>query len=521
MAPARAASTTTIAMASKHQTHLLFDHVWRVDKANERFGQCKDGDTIVILQPGRMPLMPYIRIPDGMYAIVQHHGKDIDFTYPDGRTSPVWPSGFHYASVFTKVAYLVTKQFVVFDTPVKGCKTADDVTVHIDMCLVFRITGDESKGEDPHLVKRFVYELGPQGLETQLRDAQEEAVRALARSVEHTEVYSLRDGTLKERFKNDLQLRPPAPMPAVDEEEKFDENAMDAPLLDRKPTLKYAETGDDDDEMWEQPPAAKVLYCVTEDIKKNLNAQFNPYGVEISSVSITNVLLPANFESQMEEKTTYTSAIKEQNMKQQSDMQLLQYKEEIDTTKLSKYMRRMEETETGKQACAEIQKEIDMIRADTKKIQTQIDQDMQVRCAKIAADADLSIAKLKAETEMIQTEIHAECDAEITKIHAEMEALKLKMAADVARIQAVGEAKAKEIVSEAEGVASGKLEKQRAFLLQMQRLDVTLALAGNKQVVIAGNGSNNLLADVFVAQQKSNLLLNLNSNGNLTTATLA
>ncbi|CAK5165054.1 unnamed protein product [Aphanomyces euteiches] len=485
MAPTTAAPTGTAA-ATASQTHLLFDHIWRVDKANEKFGACKNGSTIVILQPGRNPVMPYIRIPDGMYAIVQHHGKDLDYHYPDGRTSPVWPAGFHFASIFTKVEYLVTKQFVVFDTPVKGCKTADDVTVHIDMNIVLRITGDKAKGEDPNM----------------LRDAQEEAVRALARSVEHTEVYSLRDGTLKERFKNDLQLRPPVPMAPLDEEESADET----PLLDQH-ALKRFETVD---EVWEEPPPAKVVYCVTEDIKQNLNKQFNPYGVQIVSVAITNVLLPRNFEVQMEEKTTYNSAIKEQTMKQQSDMQLLQYKEEIDTTKLSKYMRRMEETETGKQKCAEIQKEIDMIRADTKKLQTQISQDMQVRCSKIVADTDLAMAKVKAETEMIQAEINVACDAEITKINAEVEALKLKMEAEIANIRTVGEAKAKEIVSKAEGLAALKLEKQREFLLKMQRLDVKQAMANNEHVVITGNGSNNLMADVFVAQQKSNLLINLN-----------
>ncbi|RHY98669.1 hypothetical protein DYB37_000977 [Aphanomyces astaci] len=507
-----ATSTTTAASwSSKNQTHLLFDHIWRVDSANKMFGECKDGSTVVILQPGRSPVMPYIRIPDGMYAIVQHHGKDVDYVDPvTGSTSPIWPAGFHRASVFTKVAYLVTKQYVVFDTPVKGCKTADDVTVQIDMCLVFRITGDASKGEDPNLVKRFVYELGPQGLETQLRDAQEEAVRALARSVQHTEVYSLRDGTVKERFKNELQLRPPAPVPPVNHDD--DEEKDDAPMLDPRFVLKSAETTGDDgvDNMWQVPPAAKVIYCVTEDMKNNLNKQFNPYGVEITSVAITNVKLPANFESQMEEKTTYTSAIKEQNMKQQSDMQLLQYREEIDTTKLSKAMIRMEETETGKQHCAEIQKQIDMICADTKQIQTKINQDRQVRCGKIVADAQLEMAKLQAETEMIQAEIYASCEADITKINAELDALRLKMDADVAQIQAVGEGRAKEIVSEAEGIASLKLEKQRAFVLQMQRLDVMASLADNDQVVIAGNGSNNLMADVFVAQQKSNLLLNIN-----------
>ncbi|OQR92108.1 hypothetical protein ACHHYP_04065 [Achlya hypogyna] len=495
--------------SSKKQTRLLFDSVWRVDKANEKFGSCKDGNTIIILQPGRSPVKPYIRIPEGMYAIVQHHGKDVDYVYPDGRRSPLWPAGFHRASLFTKVAYLITMQNVVFDTPVKGCKTADDVTVHIDMCLVFRIMGDIEKGEDPMLVKRFVYELGPQGLETQLRDAQEEAVRALARSVEHTEVYSLRDGTVKERFQNSLQLRAPAPIPPIegdydDEEESKEE---ETPVL-AVPVKFLAVDGDVKNE--DQVPQARILYSVTEDIKRNLNKQFNPYGVEISSVSITNVVLPQNFETQMEEKTTYQSAIKEQTMKQQSDMQLLQYKEEIDTTKLSKRMRRMEETEAGSRQCAEIQKEIDMIGADTKLIEAQILQEQNVRCSKIQADASLAIAKITAETEMIQTEIKAACDAEVTKILAERDALLLKMQADVDRLEALGDARVKEILAAAEGTAAIKLQKQRDFMLQMQRLDITSAMAANKEVVIVGNGSKNMLADVFVAQQKSNLLLNIN-----------
>ena len=36
---------------------------------------------------------------------------------------------------FLRVSHMVTKQSIVFDTPVSGCKTQDNVTVHIDMCL--------------------------------------------------------------------------------------------------------------------------------------------------------------------------------------------------------------------------------------------------------------------------------------------------------------------------------------------------------------------------------------------------
>ena len=35
------------------------------------------------------------------------------------------------ASPFVQVSNLITKQYVVFDAPVKGCKTSDNVTVQV------------------------------------------------------------------------------------------------------------------------------------------------------------------------------------------------------------------------------------------------------------------------------------------------------------------------------------------------------------------------------------------------------
>ena len=100
--------------------------------------------------------------------------------------TPVWPSGFTTASLFTKVSHLVTKSFCVFDVPVKGCKTKDNVTVTIDCSIVFRIMGDANKDEDPSLVRKFVHEVTPAGLEQQLKDAMAEEVRSLARALKHT-----------------------------------------------------------------------------------------------------------------------------------------------------------------------------------------------------------------------------------------------------------------------------------------------------------------------------------------------
>ena len=49
-----------------------------------------------------------------------------------------------------------------------------------------------SKGEDPMLVRNFVYKVTARGLEQQLIDACEEATRSVARSLQHTEIYGLR-----------------------------------------------------------------------------------------------------------------------------------------------------------------------------------------------------------------------------------------------------------------------------------------------------------------------------------------
>jgi regulator of protease activity HflC (stomatin/prohibitin superfamily) len=486
---------TQIPDGNNHQTRLLYCETWRVDSANRLFGACYNGNTVIIINPGRNPIKPYIRVPEGMYALVQSQGRDLDHE-SEGVKSAVWPAGFHWADPFTKVSHLVTKQFVVFETPVKGCKTADDVTVRIDMCLIFRIMGDVTKGEDPGLVRRFVYELGPNGLEVQLRAAQDEAVRGLARSVMHTEVYQLRDGTMKEEFSTGglAMVNRGANNTAI---EPLPGHEKGNPTLDENGTPLLSATD------------RKPLYYVTEDIKKNLNKQFNNYGVQITSVAITNVKLPANFQEQMQSRTTHLSAIKEQNMKQMSDMQLLQYKEEIDTTKLARKMMLMEEEQTGKAKCAEIQKEIDMVEADTKLVEEQIAQETKIQCNKIAADAALQIEQIKAETARISAEITSRCEAEVQLLQAEYEASKRQLEAEIEEIVASGDSKAMEIIARAEGAASKKLEKARAHQLEMQRLNLLTSLSKNKQAVVTGNASNSLLAEMLVANKQGSVLLNV------------
>lgn len=50
--------------------------------------------------------------------------------------------------------------------------TKDNISVSIDVTVVFRIMGDIEKNEDPQNVYRFVHHVTPRGLEEELKSAQ-------------------------------------------------------------------------------------------------------------------------------------------------------------------------------------------------------------------------------------------------------------------------------------------------------------------------------------------------------------
>ena len=72
---------------------------------------------------------------------------------------------------------------MVYRCKVKRCVTRDNLPVEVQATIVFRFRGDGGKGEDPTLVRKFVYEMGVRGLEAQLEVA---VVRASRDMCGHT-----------------------------------------------------------------------------------------------------------------------------------------------------------------------------------------------------------------------------------------------------------------------------------------------------------------------------------------------
>lgn len=122
-------------MADAREMHLYSKDTGTVGETTRLFGEEKG---LLVCRPARFLWTPWFSIPEGCYALVERFGQLID--HPSG--SPVWPAGFHFGMFWTKVTALVSKQSVVFNMPVKGCKTQDNVTVQINLSIVFRVMGD-------------------------------------------------------------------------------------------------------------------------------------------------------------------------------------------------------------------------------------------------------------------------------------------------------------------------------------------------------------------------------------------
>jgi len=482
-----------------------------VGEANAIFGGkgCTRGSQKVpiVLMPGRRSCCPYITAPSGMYALVQEAGRDANA--PTGKA--VWPGGFHWASPFPwnqrRISHLVTKQSVVFDTPIRGCKTMDDVTVTIDICVVFRIMGDKKKGEDPELVRTFVHKLGASELARQLKDAQDERVRALARSVRHTEVYALRShGSHSGDAKQVLAAE------AATRAHRFEGKTVD----NDGDGVELSAMGNATDSSIADGMSRKTnekAMRVTEDMKIKLNQQFNSYGVQIIDVAIQKVSLPKNFADQMEQRTTYGAEIEQQKQKQMKDMQAVKQREELETLQQRYAEEQALERESGKKMQAVVEMKLQEVVAETNKSIQNINEQCKADVLEVKSSADLEVQKFESQSNKTLQDWKAKAAAAREKIISDADAYCWKKASEAKLVEVQNSALGNKVKAQAEGQAAIALRGKRAFILQKEQIAMYSALADNKDVVITGkNAGQGMLADLVMSQKQSNILLNVDNS---------
>lgn len=167
----------------KEGTALTELHIGHLRDAHDVIGVQPQQFTPIVLVPkhqvSRICCAPmcWISIPHGFSAIVTRWGKDVEGAEEDGT----WSDGFHWFCPCNRVARLVSRQYMIFDTPVRDCKTKDNITVNIDVLIVFKVTE----------ARTFVYGIGPEKLDDLLRASQEEVLRQMAGDIEVKDIYDL------------------------------------------------------------------------------------------------------------------------------------------------------------------------------------------------------------------------------------------------------------------------------------------------------------------------------------------
>lgn len=386
----------------------------------------------------------WLTVPEGFYALATAHGRHV------GR----WNPGCHFARPWERISHLVSKQFVVFDTPIKACPTSDNVMVEIDVSVVLHIDGDH--GEAP--IYEFAYHLGPEKLEKMLEAYQEEAVRTMARMKKYSDIYDLMD---TEADDDD------------DDDEKGDDD-------------------DDDDEIHVQ--------MQLENTKRTMNKRLNKFGVRVFSITITNVHLPANFRDQMENATTFESLNINQQARQRYDVLVIENAEEQNKGRQTRQEIKAQHIAENRRRLAEETRKTDLFKAETDKMESEIVEKQKAAVLRIKADSDLRVAKLNNEKEQLVERIRAEGNAESRVILSEMKSAVLLQESEARKMVAQNEAERLSVEAQAELVAAKKLRAKREFDLKVAQLRTLRRLAANKKLSLSGTNNDNVVAQLMAAQ---------------------
>ena len=450
-------------------TSVLRDlNIRSVMSALVKFGE---DSSLMVARPGKPKLccclpMCWFTVPEGFYALVTRFGKEE--LYNDA--SIVWPAGLHVGPPWLRVSHLVTKQSMIFNSPVKGCKTSDNVTVEIDVSIVLRVMGEE----DPENVRKFVHHLTAMGLTNQLADAQAEAVRTMARSVTHTEVFGLRSISAAEMEENISRIKANASFSSDDSEvggqEKKDLEG-DHDVLDDEEAVFAVEHG---------------AMMVTKNLKNRLNSQFKPQGIEILEVIIENINLPSDIQNQMSQKTMVISQNAEQRMQHKFDMQVL---EQTETIKMIKQQHSEEKTELRTDGEAKsLDEQLKLLymkekaKKDISKIKLQNSRDVRM----IDAESSLQVNKVDQVCAKEVSRIELSAEAESAKAYSDtnftINVIKAQADLDCAKLSA----QADKTMFKAEGMSAPKIRSLNNHITSVKKLEVQGALARNEHVIITG-----------------------------------
>eukprot|EP01006_Ploeotia_vitrea_P042775 TRINITY_DN66660_c7_g11_i1.p1 TRINITY_DN66660_c7_g11~~TRINITY_DN66660_c7_g11_i1.p1 ORF type:complete len:495 (-),score=285.72 TRINITY_DN66660_c7_g11_i1:63-1547(-) len=482
-------------------TVLTTENIGSVDDALMALGNIKTNSRTkertvpLVLMPQRDGCTPWLKIPEGVYAVISSHGRFIG----------IWPAGFHWAKPWERASHLVSKQSITFDTPIKACPTSDNVMVEIDVAIVFRIKPDQDA------VQKFVYSLGPKRLTQMLTAFGEEGVRIMARKKSYAEIYDLMDTEEFEKHgdsdSDDDEVKRQSRQTGSSTTGAGTSSATNMPVgavemssvaIRSKKAAEKKQDVESDDEF--------DHHDQLENTKRDMNKRLVAFGVEVSSITITNVRLPDNFAAEMEQATTWSVRNKFADLKQKYDLTVVNDRERQAQLRQKLDEDQEEEKASFQAAQADEKRKNDLIQAQIQQVVAEVEETAKADVREIETTSELRVAELNKKRDITKATIEANTAAAIQKIKAETDAFIARTTAETKLKVAQNRAEVLRLQARAEETAAAKLKAKRQYDQELQRLRVLKNLAGNEQVVLSGDNSSSMLAQLSAARQSAQVL---------------
>jgi regulator of protease activity HflC (stomatin/prohibitin superfamily) len=302
--------------------------------------------------------------------------------------------------------------------------------------------------EKEESVYNFCYQLGPRGLDEMLKAFQEEAIRGMARKRKYNEIYDLMDSKTDKIFDQTL---------------------------------------------------------------RDLNNHFAKYGVEITSIAVTNVHLPSEFQKSLQEATVWHNRNEFKTLEQEYELRKIETREiEAKSKQASKEAIEKFQAQKDKEV-AESNKKYQLVAAETSKVLAVIRETEKAEVLEIETSGKLAVAEINAKKDISLSKIRSQGQAESEKIRIEAETYVLHKKAESEAIVAESKAQSLDIKAKAEKYASQYLQSKRKYEEKMRSLQTLKALSNNPNVALSGNSKDNHVAQLL-ANQRNGALLGINAN---------
>merc|ERR1712176_1218299 len=234
-------------------------------------------------------------------------------------------------------------------------------------------------------------------------------------------------------------------------------------------------------------------------------------GVIITDISITNVHLPDEFATTMQEATVWHNRNEFKTLQQEYDLRKIGVRE-AEAKEKQKLKEDLEKFTAEKDSdVAELRKKKKMVDAETQKQLAAVREEENADVAEIKSKAELVVAKLNSERDVKLSKIKSTGKAEADKIKIEtatyLQTKKAHAEAEIAKnnSQSLG------LRAEAEAFSAKQLIAKRKYEAKMRSLQSLRALANNNSLSISGNSKDNILAQLL-ANQQGGAVLGVNAN---------